>query len=122
MKVFIASLILLGILLLCIGVNYIYINEVFGKMTVLLEEVPEIGSEGCVDAAARLLAYWEPRADIVCLSVPYNAVDRVSEQAALLLSCAECGDIYGFCNARTLLRDAISDMRRLEAFTLGNLL
>ena len=122
MKVFILSLLLLGALLLGIGANFWYINRVADRLKEEVDELPDLSAPDCAAEIGELLQYWEKQTDTVCLSVPYNIVDRVSEQAELLLACADCGDRYGFYAAKALLYDAISDMRRLESFSMGNLL
>ena len=116
MKGFVAALILAAVLLGGITGNYIYINRVADRMNERLEKLPDITNDACVTAVKELLEYWDAHADTVCLSVAFNTVDRVNEQATTLLACAECGDVYGYQTALALLRDAIGDMRRLEAF------
>lgn len=122
MKSLTVSLILLILMLICVVWNYIYINEVFDEMNRLLDELPDVNSPDCRAHATAICDYWESRVDTVGLSVCYTTVDRVSEQAATLQACAARGDVYGFSTAVALLRDAIGDMRRLEDFSIGNLL
>ena len=122
MKGFVAALILAAVLLGGITGNYIYINRVADRMNERLEKLPDVTNDACVTAVKELLEYWGAHADTVCLSVAFNTVDRVNEQATTLLACAECGDVYGYQTALALLRDSIGDMRRLEAFSIGNLL
>ena len=122
MKSLIASLVLLILMLICVVWNYIYINEVFAEMNRLLDALPSVNSPDCEARAAAICDYWESRVDTVGLSVGYTVVDRVSEQAATLQACAACGDAYGFSTALALLRDALGDLRRLESFSIGNLL
>lgn len=122
MKSLTVSLILLVLMLICVVWNYIYINEVSAQMDRLLDALPDVDSPDCTAHAARICDYWAAHVDTVGLSVCYTTVDRVSEQAATLQACAACGDSYGFSTALILLRDAIEDMRRLEAFSIGNLL
>ena len=122
MKSLVTALILLILMLSCVVWNYIYINEVFGEMNRLLDELPDVASPDCNARATAICNYWESHADTVGLSVGYTIVDRVSEQAALLQACSSCGDGYGFYSAIVLLRDALGDMRRLEQFSIGNLL
>lgn len=122
MKAFAVSIVLLLVMLLAIAGNYIYINEVSDAMVARLDRLPGIHEEGCVGQIEDLLAYWESHAGTVELSVTFPIADRVNEQIKTLLTCAQCGDVYGFHVARALLRDSIDDMRRLEAFSLSSLL
>ena len=122
MKSLLISLILFAVMLSSIAVNAIYINNVANKMNDLLAELPDIGEEGCSDATRDICDYWEKNTPYVGLSVGYTIVDRVSEQAATLSACAACNDFFGFRTALALLRDAVGDMRRLEKFSIENLL
>lgn len=122
MRSFIISLLLAIILLACIVLNNVYINRLADRMLSQLNTLPCIEDPLCVAQAQRLLATWEEQAEYVRLSVSYTVVDRVCEQATALLTCAECGDLYGYQAALALLRDAIEDMRRLEVLSISNIL
>lgn len=122
MKSFYISLILLALLAVGIVWNCIYINDVFSSMNALLDAVPDLTDPNCTAACNRLAEKWEKHTDTVCLSVCFSVLDRVSEEVDLLCASAACGDRYGFEAARAMLRDALEDMRRLEEFSIGNLL
>ncbi len=122
MKAFWISLVLLICLLGGVVWNYIYINDVFSQMTRTLDAIPSFDSPDCETACEALLETWKKHTDTVGLSVCFAIVDRVSEQAETLRICAACGDRFGFETARTLLRDALEDMRRLERVLIENLL
>ncbi len=115
------SLALLVVLIAGVIWNYIYINDVFASMNASLDAIPDLSDEGCESACERLGEQWKKHTDRVGLSVCFGVLDRVSEQVELLHACAACGDRYGFESARTLLRDALEDMRRLERISIGNL-
>ena len=122
MKAFLISLVLLVCLLGGVVGNYIYINEVFAQMSDALDAIPDLDSPDCAAACEAFLETWKKHTDTVGLSVCFNIVDRVSEQAETLRICAACGDRFGFETARALLRDALDDMRRLERVSIENLL
>lgn len=121
MKTVRIMLLLLLLLVVTVTINAIYINNVTNRLNAALDAVPDIGDTACLPAVRALLALWRRHADYVGLSVYDSTVNHVSEQAALLLSCAERHDAYGFYSAMTLLRDSIADLRRLEVFSVGNL-
>jgi hypothetical protein len=121
-KSFFLSLLLLALLICGVVWNYIYINDVFASMNTLLDALPEVNDPACPAACEVLSAEWKKHTDRVGLSVCFNVLDRVSEQVELLSVCASCGDRYGFEASRELLRDALDDIRRLERFSVGNLL
>ena len=121
MRSFIITLLLLLAMLCGIFCNHLYINNVASEMLERLDKLPDITSEECVRSCRELLEYWNQQLSLAELSASYTLVDKVSEQATLLVACAECGDRYGFRSASELLRDAIGDMRRLEELSLGNI-
>lgn len=122
MKSLFLSVSLFAVMLFGIVGNYFYINRVADHMNEQLDGLPDIENASCIDTASGICSYWEKQVDTVGLSVDYKTLDHVSEQCALLLSCASCKDVYGYQTAIALLRDAIEDMRRLERFSIGNLL
>ncbi|MBQ8345780.1 MAG: hypothetical protein IJY42_05910 [Clostridia bacterium] len=122
MKSLIATVLLLVLMLGAVVGNFFYINITADTASALLGQLPRSLQKDCVPKAEELLQFWESHAHTVTLSVGYTLADRVTEQAKLLLSAAECGDLYGYQTALTLLEDAISDMRRLEQFSIENLL
>ena len=122
MKSFIITTVLLLALIGTVAVNHIYIKEVFDTVEVALDTLPDVGALDCIDKAVALQGYWEEQVDLVSLSVSYTIVDRICEQAATLVACAECGDLYGYRTALALLRDAVGDMMRFESPSFGALL
>lgn len=122
MKSLLISLLLFSVMLGGIAANAVYINNVATEMNRLLSDLPDIGEEECSRATLDICEYWERNIPYVGLSVGYTVVDRVSEQAATLAACAACNDFFGFRTALALLQDAVGDMRRLEQFSIGNLL
>lgn len=121
MKMFAISLTLLLAALVCVAVNYIYINEVCDTLLEQIEEMPDVKDPDCLDAVKRLGNFWNARVDYAGLSASYVITDRISEQTETLIACAECGDLFGFRTALALLRDAVGDLRRLESFSIGNI-
>lgn len=117
-------MILLLALLLTAGVcgNYIYINEVTERLLARIDAFPAPDDPHCFDAVLAFLGEWERVANTVSLSVNYSVVDRVSEHAAALSSCAATQNTLDFYPTLELLRNAVRDVCRLERFSIGNLL
>ena len=122
MKILIVSTLLFALMLGGIVFNAIYINKVTTRLQNALEELPDISSPDCTKQAREVLAYWEKHEPYVGLSVSFTMIDRLTEQAILLAACAECEDVFGFQSALALLRDCVQDVRRLEQFSIANLL
>ena len=120
------SLILLLLLIACLlcgtVCNAIYINDVSDRLLLAIDNLPPPENGDCSKQIGELLVFWESKIGTVCLSVSYTIADRISEHAKVLFACAACGDRFGFYSALALLRDAVEDMRRLEQFSIGNLL
>ncbi len=121
MKSMTTTLLLVLVMLFGVKENYRYINEVKETMYEQIHALPDPMDAGCTDAAGRILDYWKKQEAYVGLSVEYTVVDRVSEQATALYTCAECQDLYGYYTARSLLADAVDDMSRLEQISLDNI-
>lgn len=121
MKMFAISLTLLLLVLGCVVVNYIYINEVCDTLIEQIESMPDVNDPACLESTKQLGDYWNERVDYAGLSASYVITDRISEQTETLIACAECGDLFGFRTALALLRDAVGDLRRLESFSIGNI-
>jgi hypothetical protein len=116
-------LILTALLLSATISNCIYINDISDRLLSKIEALPSPDAkEACKIKIDDLIRFWEQNFDTVCLSVSYTVADRISEQAQTLLSCARIGDLYGFYQSLTLLRDAVEDMRRMEDLSVVSLL
>ena len=122
MKSLIATTILLVLTIAAIIVNAIYVESVAAHLQSMLDDLPPVGDPTLVEKTTAVSDYWDKNVNFVGLSVGYSVIDRVSEQAAVLIACAEAEDYYGYASALALLRDTISDTHRLEHFSVGNLL
>ena len=114
MKAFRFALLLFLLMLCIIGCNALYINRLSNDLNERLGALPDIESNACLDEALRFCRDWDSKSKLVSLSVGYPVVDRITEQSALLVACAECGDLYGYRSAIALLYDAVEDLQRLE--------
>lgn len=117
MKHIVVILVLLVLLIVFVVLNAVYINKVANRMLDAVSALPPIADETAVSAAASLREDWLRATPFVDLTVSYLLSDRVCEQTALLVSCAEAGDVYGYASARAILSDALEDMRRTELFS-----
>lgn len=121
MRSFIATIILFCTTFLAATANFIYVNRLADEMTDLVDALPSINEDSCVEKADELCKKWEENAPFVGLSVGFLTVDKLSEHCQTLRSCAAVGDVYGYHAAITLLRDSVDDVRRLEQFLVSNL-
>ena len=122
MKSFLCSMALFALLLFVIAWNFVYVNSTAEKLLDMIDALPDSPDESALAPAEELSEFWHARTDYVGFSVGYTVLDRISEQAATLVSTAKYHDFFDYQLAKELLRDAVRDMRRLEQFSVGNLL
>ena len=122
MKSLIVTIILCCVMFLAATTNFVYINRLADAMNEILDAIPSLDDPMCVQKADELCQKWEKNAPIVGLSVGFLTVDKLTEHCYTLRSCAEVGDVFGYYSTLTLLKDSIDDMRRLEKFSVRNLL
>lgn len=120
------SLIATALLLLCVltlaSLNLFYVNDAITGMEERLSALPSIDDADCMARAEDLEDYWARKEAILAISIAYPFIDRVCEQASLLVTCASVGDTYGYYSAKALLSDALEDLSRTERFSIANLL
>ena len=122
MRSLIATIVLFCIMILAATANFIYVNNLADAMVEILDAMPDIDEPMCIQKANELYEKWVKHAPIIGLTVGFSTVDKLSEHCQTLLSCAQVGDVYGYYATLTLLYDAIDDIRRLEQFSISNLL
>ena len=122
MKSFLISMVLFALLLLVIAWNFSYVNSTADRLLEMIEEMPSSPDDSALSPAEELSDFWHKRTNSIGFSVGYTVLDRVSEQAATLVTSAKYHDFFNYQLAKELLRDAVRDMRRLEQFSVGNLL
>ena len=121
MKSFLLSMALFALMLLLIVCNFLYVNRTADRLLNLVDSLPSSPDDSALAPAEELSDFWQTRMNSIGFSVGYTVLDRVSEQAATLVCSAQYHDFFGYQLAKELLRDAVSDMRRLEQFSFGNI-
>lgn len=122
MKGFAVMLVIFMLMTGVLIVNYIYINNVADRLYAMTSQVPGIGEEGCYKQLSLIDEYWQNNHDTVGLSVSFIELNRVSDGITAMKSYAISGDSTQLECTRELLLNAIHEMSRLEAFTIGNIL
>ena len=121
MKSLIATSVLFILMLGGIAANTVYVNRVADDLEQAVLALPDARETDCVSAVSALQESWDRRVDFIEFASGFSTVDRISEYVSTLLVCALIGDVYGYYSARTLLLDAVSDMRRPENLSLGTI-
>ena len=122
MKNFLAAMALVSLTLILIACNFFYVNNTADTLLSLVDALPDAPDETSLAPAEEIRDFWRGKINTIGFSVGYTVLDRISEQAVSLVTAAEYRNFFDYQNARALLRDAVEDMRRLEQFSLGNLL
>ena len=122
MKSFLFSMALFALLLFVIAWNFVYVNSTADRLLEMIEALPASPDENALAPAEELSDFWDDRINSIGFSVGYTVLDRISEQAATLVTTSKYHNFFDYQLAKELLRDAVRDMRRLEQFSVGNLL
>lgn len=118
MKSFIVSLCAFALLLALIICNYIFINRTADELEQLLLELePE-----AIQGHNALNAYWERHRILMGFSVPNTEMQNFQERLTALLHAGSFRDPAEFERCRALALGALADLRRLERFSMENLL
>ena len=112
MKVFAATIIILGIMLVFIGVNRAFVLSVAKNLSEHLDDITE--STEKLDAIHVAQEYWERIRRRVSLSVNRNVIEEIDRRFVGLKSFTDKEREADFeCELR-LLRDALDKMKRNE--------
>lgn len=110
------SVLLISLLVLGTAINFIYINNVGNTLTELTLSVTSR------ESAAELRDYWESKTKIVSITVSNSAIERLTDAIDTLVCYAESGRDAELSRSTALVLNAIDGMRRLERFSISNIL
>ena len=110
-------------LALCVTMvaNFRYINGTADELTEMTENL-SIDDTDCLEKIDEIQKKWEKSSNIFSLSVGFKEIDYLGETLIALRSTAENGSELEFERYRALLVDAIDGVRRLEKFSIMNIL
>lgn len=101
--------------------NYRYINETADEL-VYLTETLSLGDIYCTEKIEEIEKKWEKSSYVFSLTVSFKDIDYLGETLLALKSAAKTKDEIEFERYKTLLIDAIDGVRRLERFSIINIL
>ena len=110
-------------LILCIVMvfNYRYINETADELVYLVGSL-SLENPLCKQTINKIERKWEKSSYIFSLTVSFKDIDYLGETLLSLKSAAESKNETEFEKYKTLLVDAIDGVRRLERFSVINIL
>jgi type II secretory pathway pseudopilin PulG len=110
------SIILISLLALATVINFSYINNVGNKLNALTV------SATSSDAAMDLQRYWRSQTNIVSITVSNSAIERLTDAIDTLVCYAKSERDEELPRSIALVLNAIDGMRRLERFSINNIL
>lgn len=113
MKAFIASIILLSVVIVGVWINSLYIRSTAEEMKSLALAVCE-AEDGREDSLSKLNSYWEKHKKTVCLSVSFRDVDEITEYVIRLSCAVQIGDNEDIWRCYNLLKNSLDDVARYE--------
>ncbi len=121
MKSFIASLVILGILLLCSVINSIYIDRLSDKMLELEKIFPEKSEDGeCPpnEKISEALSLWDESKPRLLAAAKNSYVNAISAALYNAADFYEHGAPADYIAARRLLREAVKALQMSDSLSL----
>lgn len=121
MRTLIIVSVIFTVLCLTMLLNYRYINETADELVRLTESL-SLDDSSCFQTVEKIEKKWEKSSYIFSLTVSFKDIDYLGETLLALKSAAQNKDEVEFERYKTLLMDAIDGVRRLEKFSIINIL
>lgn len=122
MRDFYISVAVLGVFVVFIILNCIYINSVADELNKMVYELPATSGMHCKKQADEISKYWTTCKKIVCISVSSQDISRLSDAVDQLCSYATIEHSADYTATIKILLNAIEQMRRLEKISLDNII
>lgn len=120
MKALVISLIIFTLLSVALFANFVYVNNTADSLHSLAKSLTLAPSGK--DALDKLEAEWSKASLVFGLSVNSKEINAMDETLLSLRSAYTLGREYEFEHTKALLIDCINDLRRLERFSVKNIL
>ena len=122
MRGFIITSCLFVSLLICIFINYNYINTVHSTMHEMVAELSAEPSEYNDGLIKELQEYWDKKSTIISISVSFREIDDLTNAIDSLSAANQRKDSTQFAIQKELVENAINAVIRLEQFSIKNIL
>jgi len=126
MRSFVISIILLGVMLICVSLNAFYLQSVFEKMLELTNALPATDSPdfGAKNSKSASLPYehWNKCKTFVGCTVNMKYVTAISDLAALVHVSYAAGNKEIYVCAKELLRSQLEELKKAEQLSLLGIL
>ena len=119
MKSFVIALLIFGLLLTVIACNFFFINATADELEARLADLK---AESADEQIPVLCDCWARRRTLMSFSIANGEMQNFQDRLTALCTAADFRDPAEFERARALALGAVSDLRRLERFSVENLL
>ena len=122
MKGFILTLILFTLLIASIIINCFFVNNVHKDMHELVDKVSPYPSEKNEALIKQIEKLWDERKKLLSISVSFSEIDKVTNSIDALSASNQSKDATQIAINIKLLQNAIDTLKRLEMFSVENIL
>ncbi|MBR2381640.1 MAG: DUF4363 family protein [Clostridia bacterium] len=122
MRGFIITSCLFIALLICVFLNYNYINTVHSTMHEMVAQLSSEPSEYNDSLIKELQKYWDKKSTIISISVSFREIDDLTNTIDSLAAANQQNDCTQFAIQKELVENAINAVIRLEQFSIKNIL
>lgn len=122
MKGFIITTCIFGGLLICIFLNFNYVNTAHSTMHEIVDELSDKPCQENNIIISKLQEYWDSQNTILSISVSFREIDDLSDAIDALSAANKIGDTSQFSIYKQLVENAIDSVIRLEKFSIKNIL
>ena len=122
MKGFILTLILFTLLIASIIINCFFVNNVHKDMHELVDKVSPYPSEENEALIKQIEKLWDERKKLLSISVSFSEIDKVTNSIDALSASNQSKDATQIAINIKLLQNAIDTLKRLEMFSVENIL
>lgn len=121
MKGFIITSLLTLILMVCIFINWSYVNSVSNTMLELIESISNSPSDKNDEIIRNIQDYWESQILPMKLSINYREIDEISNLIDTIQMANESNDSSKLAINIELLKNAIEKIIQLEKISIHNI-
>lgn len=121
MKGFIITVALSITLMVCIIINYNFVNKVHDTMHSMVEQLSNMPSNKNEEIIVSLKQYWDSKNTLLSFSVSFREIDDLSNKLDSMYAANQSGNTSQFLISKELLQNAIDAIMRLERFSVKNM-
>lgn len=121
MKGFIITSLLTLILMVCIFINWSYVNSVSNTMLELIKSISNSPSDKNDEIIRNIQDYWKSQILAMKLSINYREIDEISNLIDTIQTANESNDSSKLAINIELLKNAIEKIIQLEKISIHNI-